>query len=149
MAVRNMAESLRADLAAKGVVDEHTQDQLVLPMILAKGTSRLACGRLTDHSRTGLWVGQQFGATFKETKDEEGRVVIEVTGLGFTCHSVPIERTPSEQSFWTDLQMLESKTWASIRVQNNIAQIRGTQDAVEVAEKEFQEILKFYDKQRH
>lgn len=144
MAVKSMAEALRTDLAANGVCDEHTQDQLVLPMILAKGTSRLTVGRLTDHTRTGLWVGEQFGAKFEETKDEEGRLVIEVTGMAFTIRSVPI-KVPKDPTFFSDVQMLEAKTWTTIRVDNNhLAQIRGREDDVDNAEKEFAQICEFY-----
>lgn len=145
-AVKTMGESLRADLAGNGVVDEHTQDQLILPMILAKGTSKLAVGKLTDHTRTALWGGKQFGAEYKETKDDEGRIVIEVTGLAFTVKSVPI-KTPSDQMFFTDIQKLEAKTWATVRVQKNVAQIRGTEESVNAAEGELRQILDFYASQ--
>jgi RNA 3'-terminal phosphate cyclase (ATP) len=41
-------------------VDPHLADQLVLPMALARGQSRLVTSEITGHLVTNVWVVQQF-----------------------------------------------------------------------------------------
>jgi RNA 3'-terminal phosphate cyclase (ATP) len=41
-------------------VDPHLADQLVLPMALAEGSSRLVTSKITHHLLTNVWVLQQF-----------------------------------------------------------------------------------------
>jgi RNA 3'-terminal phosphate cyclase (ATP) len=41
-------------------VDPHLADQLVLPMVLAKGESRLVTPRVSQHLLTNVWVVRQF-----------------------------------------------------------------------------------------
>ena len=104
-AVRELAQ----ELAHGGCVDAHLQDQLIVMMALAQGTSKLRAGPLTLHTETAMYMcGLLTGATFSVTKEaaevtsaeEEGggglsrsgegggeagsqRVVIECQGIGY------------------------------------------------------------------
>jgi RNA 3'-terminal phosphate cyclase (ATP) len=42
------------------VVDEHSADQLLLPMALARGTSSMVAQRITKHLRTNAYIIQKF-----------------------------------------------------------------------------------------
>lgn len=97
------ARELCSALDEGGCVDEWLQDQLILYMALADGTSTLRTGSLTLHTRTAIWVAEQLtGATFEVERvasnaathrwndgvaDEEGRIpgmhVIRCHGIGF------------------------------------------------------------------
>jgi RNA 3'-terminal phosphate cyclase (ATP) len=62
-----------------GACDEHLADQLVLPMALARGTSRWTTSMVTEHLRTVLWVTRQFlpvEANVEEREDGTGLVTI-------------------------------------------------------------------------
>lgn len=59
---RVAGESLVAQLEAGGCIDEYMQDQLVIFMALAKGTSRVLTGPLTLHTKTAIWVAQKMTA---------------------------------------------------------------------------------------
>jgi len=144
-AVRKVVGELREELKHGGVVDVHTQDQLVLPMMLAQGTSRLAVGALSDHTKTGLWVAEQFGAKATHHVDKESRHIIEVTGLGFVLSNMMINPPKAQEQFLNDISMLEQKRWATVRVEQDMAQIRGSMDTVKVAVPEFQQMLNFYN----
>ena len=92
------AEELCATLEDGGCVDEYLQDQLILYMALARGTSEMITGSITCHSRTAIWTAEQCcGAQFqieglddKEavTPDSNGRISgrhrIRCTGIGFS-----------------------------------------------------------------
>jgi RNA 3'-terminal phosphate cyclase (ATP) len=41
-------------------VDMHLADQLILPLAVADGVSELSTCRVTGHSRTNMWVVEQF-----------------------------------------------------------------------------------------
>ncbi len=62
-------EDLLAHHRSGAPVDPHLVDQLVLPMALAKGRSRVVTARLSQHLLTNLWVVGQFLA--RETLIEE------------------------------------------------------------------------------
>ena len=53
------AQELCATLKDGGCVDEYLQDQLVLYMALAEGTSEMITGSLTLHTQTAIWVAEQ------------------------------------------------------------------------------------------
>ncbi|CEM25350.1 unnamed protein product [Vitrella brassicaformis CCMP3155] len=89
---RQVAASLIDQLSQNGCVDEHTQDQLIMPMSLALGTSRILCGPLTLHTRTAMWVAETLtDAKFKITESPtvdgvgrvEGAVLLECEGIGW------------------------------------------------------------------
>lgn len=78
------AELLRP-LRARACVDDYTQDQLVVLMALAGGTSRVRCSSpLTLHTRTAIHIAEVVaGAKFQVREDEGGQtVVVECQGIG-------------------------------------------------------------------
>lgn len=54
------ANQLLANIDAGGCVDEYMQDQLIIYLALAKGTSTIKTGPLTLHTRTCLFWAQYF-----------------------------------------------------------------------------------------
>ena len=80
------SQSLGAELRHGGCVDQHLQDQMIVFMSLAKGTSRFRSGPLTLHTETAMYMcGLLTGATFAVEKTGPGpAVVIECRGIGFT-----------------------------------------------------------------
>ena len=78
-------EAARSALTAYnrgGCCDEHLEDQLVVLMALAKGTSRLRLGKKQSlHFQTALWLAQGFGAKVQVVADAEGEI-LEIQGLG-------------------------------------------------------------------
>ena len=83
---RGSITSLAAELGHGGCVDQHLQDQMIVFMSLAKGTSRFRSGPLTLHTETAMYMcGLLTGATFAVEKTGPGpAVVIECRGIGFT-----------------------------------------------------------------
>ena len=62
------AADLCATLREGGCVDDYLQDQLILYMALAEGTSELMTGSLTQHTRTAIWTAEQCcGVPFQVT----------------------------------------------------------------------------------
>jgi len=59
-------------------VDEHLADQLVLPALMARGTSRWKARRITEHLRTVLWVAAQFRDVESNVDESSRAVVIQV-----------------------------------------------------------------------
>jgi RNA 3'-terminal phosphate cyclase (ATP) len=60
-------------------VDPHLADQLVLPMALANGESRLVTSQVTQHLLTNVWAVQQFlacEATIEGQLGERGVLVV-------------------------------------------------------------------------
>jgi RNA 3'-terminal phosphate cyclase (ATP) len=53
--------ALRAHHSGPGVVDVHLADQLLVPMAIANGVSRLRVERVTRHLLTNAWVVERFG----------------------------------------------------------------------------------------
>jgi RNA 3'-terminal phosphate cyclase (ATP) len=63
------AQVLAGFLASGGVVDLHLADQLLLYAALAEGTTAMAVEAVTEHTRTNLWVIEQFlGPRFAVTE---------------------------------------------------------------------------------
>jgi len=62
---REAANELLGTLKAGGCVDDWLQDQLILYMALADGTSEILTGSLTLHTQTAIMIAQQVsGASF-------------------------------------------------------------------------------------
>ncbi|MBS3783931.1 MAG: RNA 3'-phosphate cyclase [Anaerolineae bacterium] len=54
-------------------VDPHLADQLVLPMAMASGESRLVTSKITQHLLTNVWVVEQFLDCTVKVEGQEGR----------------------------------------------------------------------------
>ncbi|KAJ7632301.1 RNA 3'-terminal phosphate cyclase domain-containing protein [Roridomyces roridus] len=81
------ANELIKGLEAGGVVDEWLQDQVILFMCLAEGTSEINCGKLglTLHTKTAIWIAEQLTeARFEVTVDDSGHTIVRCTGIGYT-----------------------------------------------------------------
>lgn len=63
------AVELCATLSDGGCVDEYLQDQFIIYMALAEGSSEMITGSLTLHTRTAIWTAEQCcGAQFQVTR---------------------------------------------------------------------------------
>jgi RNA 3'-terminal phosphate cyclase (ATP) len=72
-------QELLAHHRAGQPVDPHLGDQLVLPLALAEGESRLVTSRVTQHLLTNVWVVRQFldrAMTVEGAPDEPGSLMI-------------------------------------------------------------------------
>jgi RNA 3'-terminal phosphate cyclase (ATP) len=93
------AKELCATLEDGGCVDEYLQDQLVLYMALAEGTSEMITGSMTLHTRTAIWTAEQCcearfqvdrldGGDEEVSADAKGRIAgrhrISCKGIGFS-----------------------------------------------------------------
>ncbi|XP_056133080.1 RNA 3'-terminal phosphate cyclase [Lampris incognitus] len=84
------AEMLLRNIRHNGCVDEFLQDQLIIFMALAKGTSRIRTGAVTLHTQTAIHVAEQLTkAKFTITKSEDElssnvNYIIECHGSGIT-----------------------------------------------------------------
>ncbi|XP_014204835.1 RNA 3'-terminal phosphate cyclase [Copidosoma floridanum] len=82
------AYQLLAPILMDSCVDQHLQDQMVILMVLAKGTSRVKIGKmeLTCHAETAKQVAELMlgdkGLSFSLNKDENGSHILECNGLG-------------------------------------------------------------------
>ncbi|KAK7889159.1 hypothetical protein WMY93_024719 [Mugilogobius chulae] len=82
------AEMLLRNLRHNGCVDEFLQDQLIIFMALAKGTSRIRTGPVTLHTQTAIHIAEQLTqAKFNISKcvdEQSGNVthLIECEGSG-------------------------------------------------------------------
>ncbi|XP_067119298.1 RNA 3'-terminal phosphate cyclase isoform X2 [Centruroides vittatus] len=67
-----------------GCVDSHLQDQLILLMTLAKGKSKIRCGKLTLHTETAIHVAELLTSAKFSVIPDEGKesCVIECQGIG-------------------------------------------------------------------
>ena len=108
------AEQLCSFLADGGCVDEYLQDQLILYMAVAKGTSEILTGPLTSHTRTAIRIAEQLsGARFRLeilgdkhcSPDSEGRIpgnhVIRCNGIGFSNPMAINQTSGSKELFHT------------------------------------------------
>ncbi|XP_073700624.1 RNA 3'-terminal phosphate cyclase [Garra rufa] len=88
------AEMLLRNIRHNGCVDEFLQDQLVIFMALANGTSRMRTGPITLHTRTAIHVAEQLtNAKFVIRKAEGEQAnndtyIIECQGVGATNPSL-------------------------------------------------------------
>ncbi|KAM6973096.1 RNA 3'-terminal phosphate cyclase [Aplochiton taeniatus] len=82
------AEMLLRNIRHNGCVDEFLQDQLIIFMALAKGTSRIRTGPVTLHTQTAIHVAEQLTQakfTLSKSEDEIGSsdtYIIECQGAG-------------------------------------------------------------------
>ncbi|KAG8003318.1 RNA 3'-terminal phosphate cyclase [Nibea albiflora] len=82
------AEMLLRNIRHNGCVDEFLQDQLIIFMALAKGTSRIRTGAVTLHTQTAIHIAEQLTqAKFTITKSEDElssnvNYIIECEGSG-------------------------------------------------------------------
>ncbi|KAI1891929.1 hypothetical protein AGOR_G00148770 [Albula goreensis] len=84
------AEMLLRNIRHNGCADEFLQDQLIMFMALANGTSRIRTGPITLHTQTAIHVAEQLTkAKFVVTKAEDEHsnsdtYIIECQGVGAT-----------------------------------------------------------------
>lgn len=84
------AEMLLRNIRHDGCVDEFLQDQLIIFMALAKGTSKIRTGPVTLHTQTAIHVAQQLTQakfTVMKADDEYSSnetYIIECQGVGTT-----------------------------------------------------------------
>ncbi|KAM9831808.1 RNA 3'-terminal phosphate cyclase [Neosynchiropus ocellatus] len=84
------AEMLLRNIRHNGCVDEFLQDQLIIFMALAKGTSRIRTGPVTLHTQTAIHMAEQLTqAKFTITKSDDElscnpTYIIECQGAGVT-----------------------------------------------------------------
>ena len=45
---------------SKAAIDAHLADQLLLPLALAEGAATLRAQAISEHTRTNLWLAEQF-----------------------------------------------------------------------------------------
>lgn len=82
------AEMLLRNVRHNGCVDEFLQDQLILYMALAKGTSRMRTGPVTLHTQTAIHVAEQLTQAkfvIRRAEDENANndtYIIECQGTG-------------------------------------------------------------------
>jgi RNA 3'-terminal phosphate cyclase (ATP) len=68
------AAELYATLQDGGCVDEWLQDQLIIFMALAEGSSEMLTGSLTLHTQTAIWIAEEMsGVKFEVTKLSQGK----------------------------------------------------------------------------
>ncbi|XP_004529487.1 RNA 3'-terminal phosphate cyclase [Ceratitis capitata] len=74
-----------ANYLREGVcVDCHVQDQLIIFMALAHGTSRILTTELTQHTRTAMHVAELMtGCKFYLETNEKGQVILSCNGIGY------------------------------------------------------------------
>ncbi|KAK2148904.1 hypothetical protein LSH36_476g02054 [Paralvinella palmiformis] len=66
-----------------GCVDDYLQDQLVILMALAKGTSKVKCGPITLHTETALQVAKTLTKMeYKITEVSKMEHILEIVGIG-------------------------------------------------------------------
>ncbi|KAJ7208156.1 RNA 3'-terminal phosphate cyclase domain-containing protein [Mycena haematopus] len=81
------ANELIKGLEAGGCVDEWLEDQIIIFMALAEGTSEVRCGKhgLTLHTQTAIWVAEQLtNAKFEVTVEDSGHTIIRCIGMGYS-----------------------------------------------------------------
>ncbi|KAK0197479.1 RNA 3'-terminal phosphate cyclase domain-containing protein [Armillaria mellea] len=88
---RLAAESLIRGLSAGGCVDEWLQDQIIIFMALAEGTSEIKCakGELELHTKTAIWVAQRLtDVKFEVELDSSGCTLIRCQGIGHSLQGI-------------------------------------------------------------
>lgn len=64
-------------------VDQHMQDQLVIYMALAEGTSQILTGPLTNHTLAAIYVAEKMaGVSFNVEKKNDDHVLLTCSGIG-------------------------------------------------------------------
>ncbi|KAF8185010.1 RNA 3'-terminal phosphate cyclase [Mycena galopus ATCC 62051] len=85
------ANELIKGLEAGGCVDEWLEDQIIIFMALAEGTSEVRCGKhgLQLHTKTAIWVAEQLtDARFEVSVEESGHAIIRCKGIGYSPSDV-------------------------------------------------------------
>nr|CAH8838715.1 unnamed protein product [Trichobilharzia regenti] len=78
-------ESLYKYVEIGACCDEHIQDQLIIPMALAKGKSQIRTGPLTMHTKTVIYVAElMLGVKFEIQELANGSAIISCEGIGYT-----------------------------------------------------------------
>lgn len=80
-------EDLLAHHRSRAAVDPHLADQLVLPMALAGGESRLVTSEITQHLLTNAWVVKQFldcSMSIEGEPGDPGTLVVEGAGMSLS-----------------------------------------------------------------
>ncbi|XP_036319512.1 RNA 3'-terminal phosphate cyclase [Rhagoletis pomonella] len=82
---KTASKELASYLKDSVCVDSHVQDQLVIFMALAHGTSKILTTALTQHTRTAIHVAELMtGAKFNtEEVDKIGNVILSCEGIGY------------------------------------------------------------------
>ncbi|KAJ4488318.1 RNA 3'-terminal phosphate cyclase [Lentinula aciculospora] len=83
------AQDLLRGLDAGGCVDEWLEDQIIIFMALAEGTSAVLCGKgeLRLHTRTAIWVAEQLtDAKFHTEQLKTGHTIIHCKGIGYSAN---------------------------------------------------------------
>lgn len=151
-----------------GVVCEHTQDQLILPMALARGTSRIRVGPLSLHTQTAIHVAERMaGAKFTVTPAAASSgmrgdgFIIACDGIGFDLQDAVVRGFGS----WSaekkrDLRERDLPEFASKHLVRGgvvdhievceskpglVVRVRGPGGAVTEAMEELRDILRFYE----
>ncbi|XP_055843185.1 RNA 3'-terminal phosphate cyclase [Episyrphus balteatus] len=78
------AEELMTSLQNKECTDQHVQDQLIIYMALANGTSSIQTGRLTTHTLTAIHIAELMtGIKFETSEDPyAGTSIVKCKGIG-------------------------------------------------------------------
>ncbi|KZP29915.1 RNA 3'-terminal phosphate cyclase [Athelia psychrophila] len=84
------ARELATNLAHGGCVDEYLQDQIIIFMALAQGTSTVRTGPVTLHTKTAIWVAELLtDAKFEIQDNTDGSMTITCRGIGYTAPLMP------------------------------------------------------------
>jgi RNA 3'-terminal phosphate cyclase (ATP) len=79
-----VADDFDRFLASSGAVDEHLADQLVIPLALAGGESRVATARITQHLLTNVEIVRRFLDVAVDIEGSPGTAgILKLTGAGF------------------------------------------------------------------
>lgn len=78
---REAAEGLWKTISSGSTVDEKISDQALIFMAFAKGPSRIVAPRLTNHTKTNIWVIKKFLNVDFETRETGKNVMIACSGL--------------------------------------------------------------------
>jgi len=80
----SVAKELQKSLDNKVCVDDHVQDQIILLMALANGTSKVRTNSLSLHSETAIYIAEKFtNAKFNVAKESDGSCVVECHGCNY------------------------------------------------------------------
>ena len=72
------ARDLKAEIATDATLDDHAADQIIPFAFLANGPTEFKAAELSTHSKTNLWVAQQFIKKNLETREEKKGVLVRI-----------------------------------------------------------------------
>ena len=78
----NCVEGLATQVDGLGCVDEHLQDQLIIFMMLAEGTSRIRVSEITEHTETSLHFCKLVSKGDYSIEEDGPSKIITVQGIG-------------------------------------------------------------------